>query len=372
MRSDVRSDATIVQVVLSLGLGGLESMAVDLAIDLKRAGLSSRVIALDHGGILETRLREAGVGYDILNGRRFGRPHFHFSLAAKLRQVDATVIHTHGFAPLLHTLPASRMGGISCVVHTEHSFEYLEPRASLRRALKWLSRTTRVFAVCGERMLPFYETSVGVSAKRLRVIPNGIDVDQYRPAANQAPIRAELGIPPNAFVVGSAGRLAPEKNYGMLLAAAARSRAGGVPIHVVLFGDGEERSRLERLASTLGIQDAVSFAGWKTDLYRALPALDVFVLTSVSEGLPLALLEAMACGLPIVSTAVGDIPVVIEDDRSGYLVPRGDTDGLTSRLTQLAQEPGRRRAFGAFGRQVVADRYSRSSMVSRYLIAYRG
>jgi glycosyltransferase involved in cell wall biosynthesis len=345
-------------------------MAVDLAIDVGRAGLSSRVVALDEGGLLEGRLGDAGIEYDVLNGRRFRHPGFHISLAAKLRAMHAAVIHTHGFAPLLHTLPASRMGGVSRVVHTEHSFEYLEPRASLRRALKWLSRTTRVFALCGERMLPFYQTIVGVSSKRLQVIPNGIDVDKYRPGASRTSIRAELGVPVDAFVVGSAGRLESEKNYGMLLTAAAHSRATGAPVHVVLFGDGAERPALERVAAELGIRESVSFAGWRTDLPRVLPALDVFALTSISEGLPLAILEAMACGLPVVSTAVGDIPVVVEDERAGYLVAIGDANALALRLSQLAREPERRRALGMCGRQTVADRYSRSSMMSRYLTAY--
>jgi glycosyltransferase involved in cell wall biosynthesis len=370
VHSGQNSDSTIVQIVLSLGLGGLESMAVDLAIDLNRCGLSARVIALDEGGLLETRLREAGVGYDVLNGRRFSEPNFHLSLAARLRRMRAGIIHTHGFAPLLHTLPASRLGGVWHVVHTEHSFEYLEPRASLRRALKWLSRTTRVFALCGERMLPFYQTRIGVSPQRLQVIPNGIDVDKYRPGVNRAAIRVELGVPVNAFVVGSAGRLAPEKNYGMLLAAVADSRASGVPVHVVLFGEGDDRRELERLTANLGIQASVSFVGWRTDLHRVLPALDVFALTSLSEGLPLAVLEAMACGLPIISTAVGDIPVVVEHERAGYLVPSGDVGALAARVSELARAPDRRRALGAHGRRVVADRYSRSSMMTRYLTAY--
>jgi glycosyltransferase involved in cell wall biosynthesis len=282
----------------------------------------------------------------------------------------AAVIHTHGFAPLLHTLPARFIGGVSRVVHTEHSFEYLEPRPSLRRALKWMSRTTGVFALCGERMLSYYKTSVGISTKRLQVIPNGIDADKYRPAENRASVRAELGIPADAFAVGSAGRLAPEKNYELLLTAASRVRHTGVPVHVVLFGEGEERAALEQLALQLGIRNNVSFAGWRTDLHRLLPALDVFALTSVSEGLPLALLEAMACALPIVSTAVGDIPVAVEHDHAGYLVPNGDADGVAARLSQLSHEPGRRRSLGTHGRQVVLDRYSRSSMLSRYLIAY--
>src|SRR6185437_14537224 len=263
MRSLTPVDQAVIQVILSLGRGGLEAMAVNLAIDLKQSGLRSGVIALDEGGLLESRLHEAGVEYHVLNGRQFRNPAFHLSLASKLRAMRAGVIHTHGFAPLLHTVPAVRLAGVSRVVHTEHSYEYLIPRPSLRYALKLLSRTTRVFALVGDRMRPYYESIVGVASHRLEIIPNGIDLDRYRPKTDQLDLRLQLGLPPHGFIVGSAGRLAAEKNYGLLLQAIARNRHAGIDMHVVLFGEGEERAALGELAECLGIQSAVTFAGWR-------------------------------------------------------------------------------------------------------------
>ncbi len=361
---------SVVQVVLSLGRGGLETMAVDLAIGLKTRGFRAAVVALDEGGVLEGPLADAGVEYVVLHGRRFRDPRFHTTLAAHFRRLEARVVHTHMFAPLLHSLPGVALGGVRRVVHTEHSFEYLEHRPSLRRALRWMSRTTGVFTLVGARMLPYYVDTVGISRRRLQVIANGIDPKRHKPTEDQARIRAELRLPANAFVVGSAGRLAPEKNYQMLLAGAAECRAKGQDMHVVLFGDGEERPALVALAAQLGIATSVSFMGWRTDLHRVMGALDVFVLTSASEGLPLALLEAMAMGLPIISTPVGDIPHVVEEGRTGHLVPVGDASGLAARLGGFLLDPSSRRRMGAFARQTVIDGHSHDAMVGRYIAAY--
>ena len=365
-----KSTSAITQIVLSLGRGGLETMAVDLAIGLAESGVRASVIALDEGGVLETRLRDANVEYVVLNGRRFKDPRFHLSLAAQLRRLKTGVVHSHMFAPLFHSLPAIALGGVRRIVHTEHSFEYLEQRASLRHALRWMSRATHAFTLVGKQMLPFYVDMVGVSEGRLRVIPNGIDTERYNPNGNQATVRAEFGIPIDAFVIGSAGRLAPEKNYALLLAAAAQCHDAGISTHVVLFGDGDERAALSSTAAQLGLEGSVSFLGWRSDMYRLLCALDVFVLTSESEGLPLALLEAMAAGLPIVSTPVGDIPLLVAEGKTGHLVARGNASGFASRLRQLAENSSARRCMGTAARAAVVDGYSQATMIRQYLDAY--
>jgi glycosyltransferase involved in cell wall biosynthesis len=274
------------------------------------------------------------------------------------------------FAPLAHSLAAQQLAGVKRLVHTEHSFEYLEPRADYRYTLRWMSRATTAFTLVGERMRSYYQEVVRVSPRRLQVIVNGVDPGKYRPTRDKTKVRAELGIPVDALVVGSAGRLAPEKNYGMLLEAAAQCRSQGTPIHVALFGDGSERDALLSCAARLGIDNHVSFLGWRTDLPRVLPALDVFALTSLSEGLPLVLLEAMALGLPIVSTPVGDIPHVIQELRTGFLVPVGDVTALAARLSGPLMRKASREEMGACARQAVIKDYSHDAMVSRYVTAY--
>jgi glycosyltransferase involved in cell wall biosynthesis len=360
----------VVQVVLSLGRGGLETMAADLAVGLRARGFRPAIIALDEGGVQESMLTDADIPYYVIGGRRIREWGFHRSLAALLRRLHAQVVHTHMFAPLIHMLPAITMARIPRVVHTEHSFEYLAAHASNRRIFRWVSRSAKVFSLVGERMLSFYADTVGVSRKRLCVIPNGVDVDRYQPQIDNRALRAELGIPASAFVVGTAGRLSPEKHFQDLLSAAARARALGGNPHIVLFGEGAERGALESQAAALGLGDTVSFLGWRTELPRLLGALDVFALCSEAEGLPLALLEAMATGLPAVCTPVGDIPIIVQNDATGFLFPVGEVDAFAQHLRRLETEPDLRRRLGMNGRRLVEEKYSRTTMIDRYVNAY--
>jgi glycosyltransferase involved in cell wall biosynthesis len=361
---------SIVQVVLSLGRGGLESLAVDLACALKQRGLRPVIVALDAGGPLEERLKDAGIDYAILGGRRLWDPGFHITFARLLRRLRATVVHTHMFAPLLHALPATRIARIKRLVHTEHSFEYLESRRDLQLALSIMSRLTDQFTVVGQRMQPFYLEAIGVAPEKFRVIVNGVDVAPRGGQAERAAIRAELRLPQHAVVVGTAGRLAPEKNIELLLRASAVVLASGVPIHVVVLGEGECRAELEQLAVKLGIGDAVSFLGWRNDVKRVLGALDVYALTSHSEGLPIAVLEGMAAELPVISTVVGDMPFLVRDGETGFLIAQHDPEVFADRLRYLATSSDIRVAMGQAARREVLRSYDRTLMIERYMEAY--
>jgi glycosyltransferase involved in cell wall biosynthesis len=345
-------------------------MATDLAIGLKARGLSPVLIALDEGGVQETMLANAGIPCHIMGGRRIKEWSFHRSLAAILRRLNASVVHTHMFAPLIHTLPAITLARVPRVVHTEHSFEYLEPHASNQRILKFVSRATKVFTLVGERMMRFYADTVGVPRQRLRVIPNGVDVEQYRPVTSRTALRAELGLPLDGFIVGSAGRLSHEKNFNDLMSAVGRCRALGGRPHLAIFGEGAERAALESQAASSGLKDAVTFLGWRTELPRLLGALDVFALCSNAEGLPLALLEAMAAGLPSVCTPVGDIPIIVENDLTGFLFPIGDVGALTDHVRRLELQPELRNRLGSRARKLMEEKYSRVTMIDRYMDAY--
>lgn len=375
LRSDTRAKAEVVVaiVVLSLGKGGLETMAVDLACGLKERGYSALLVALDQGGVLEDRLKAENIPYVILGGRRLFSPAFHFSFARLLRRVNAHVVHTHMFAPLLHSLPATRLARVKRVIHTEHSFEYLVPRRRYRVLLRVMSWFTDVFSVVGDRMRPFYLNSIGVAPKKLKVIVNGVSIAPVPSQSDRARTRAELNLSPEACAICAVGRLAPEKNLELLLRAVARMMSGSQTppnIHVLLLGEGERRTALETLARELGISALVTFLGWRTDVRRILDALDVFCMTSISEGLPLAMLEAMAGELAIVSTVVGDVPQLVADGSSGFLIAQNDEAALAARLRQLADDAALRRRLGRAGRQVLLSCYDRSRMIDGYIQAY--
>lgn len=367
---------TVVQVVLNLGHGGMESMAVALAGGLDRRQFRSVVVALDAGGEHEGVLRDAGVESHVLSGRRLWSPGFHWELAALLRRLKADVVHTHHFSPLLHTLPAMRLAGVTRRVHTEHSYQYLEPRRDYRRVLRVIGAMTHAFVVVARSMHAFYKEHVRVGEKRLQVIPNGVDTDLFTPSRKSVEQRRRaLGVPAQAYLVGTAGRFFPEKDYGTLLRGFAGIAVTNPDAHLAMIGDGPERGSLEALAASFGddIAMRIHFLGWRTDLPDLLPLLDTFVLSSRSEGLPLVALEALACGVPLVGTPVGDLPDVVSDGtmQAGFLFPIGDHGSLTQALAALADDTARAR-FAKAGRSRVLQRYSQAAMVNSYTRAYHG
>ena len=358
----------VAQVVLWLGRGGLESMAVHLAINLAKRGFPSSVIALDEGGEHEDMLRAAGVDYHIVGRKSFRTLRYHTDMRALLRRTGIDVLHTHNLSPLLRVLPGAKLAGVRRIVHTEHGPAYMDDRRDLRRMLRLASRFVGRFVLVGNRLRPYYTDRVGIPSDQMTVIPNGIDIERFVPDTPAAEARAALGLPAG-FLIGSAGRLTWEKNFTLLLQGVHSARQRGVGVHLALMGDGTQRSELEALASSLGIRDAVTFLGWRTDTDRILPLLDAYVVSSASEGLPLAVLEAMACAIPVLSTPVGEMPVLLGDGAAGELYAP-DPDALATLLVRTARNEMERRQRGQAARALAARQYSAAAMVDAYVGAY--
>jgi glycosyltransferase involved in cell wall biosynthesis len=353
---------------LEAGKGGLEVMSADLALALVQRGIRAVVLTLDAGGEQADRLAQGGVRVLDLGGRRLRDPRYHWRIAAALRSTGADVVHTHMFAPLLFATGARWLAGVGRLVHTEHSIEYLVERPAYRKRLRWLARGATCFVVLGERMRRFYVDEIGIAPERVRVIPNGVVVRELDEASRRH-ARRELDIG-DEFVVGAVGRLAPEKNLDLLLRAFARAMGADSATILVLVGDGVERQALETKAEELGIARRVRFTGWRQNVSSLLPAFDAYALTSISEGLPLALLEAMSAGVPVVSTSVGDIPDVIRNGVTGRLVPSGEEAAVAAALDEARNRPDLRREWARAARALVVQRYSLDAMVDAYMTAY--
>jgi glycosyltransferase involved in cell wall biosynthesis len=345
-------------------------MAVGLAAALVKQRVRSVLIALDEAGELEPQIRAAGIDHYVLGGRRLRDPRSHIRLARLFRRIRPDVVHSHNFAAMLHTAVARRLALVPRMVHTEHAFEYLAARHGHHRWIRRVGADCDAFVVVGDRLVPFFRDQVGVPASRLRVIRNGVELTTVQRPANLADCRRELGLPEHGFIVGSAGRLAPEKDLGTLIRAVARARQRRDDIQLVLVGEGVERPMLERLVAELGLSDHVRLLGWRNDIARIVSALDLFVLSSDNEGLPLAMLEAMALGVPVACTPVGEIPAVIEDGVSGQLFAVRDDRALATIILDFAANEQRRVAIGARGRSVVELGFAHGRMVAEYLDAY--
>jgi glycosyltransferase involved in cell wall biosynthesis len=271
------------------------------------------------------------------------------------------VIHGYLFGPNLLAALAGRLAGVPAVVIAKRNIDAFEtPRqiAVQRFAARLATHVTSVSEAVAETVV-----ALGVARERITVIPNGVDASRFDAPAERAP----NGTP----VIGSVGCLAARKDYGTLLDALATLAGRGVAFRADLVGDGPERDPLEQRARALGLADRVRFLGERGDVDRLLPTFDVFVLSSREEGIPNALLEAMAAGRPSVATAVGGTPEVMRDGETGWLVPPASPRALADALAQALDGSGEAERRGRAARACVLAEMDIAVMVRRHEAFYR-
>jgi glycosyltransferase involved in cell wall biosynthesis len=276
-------------------------------------------------------------------------------------------VHTHNPPPLIYGAPASFFARARCV-HTKHGANAMPER---RRFLaRGAARFCHAYVAVSESTATQARRDRDVEARKLTTIENGIDLGRFAPSEElRAAVRTELGLPPHAYVVGTVGRLVREKNQRALVTAMAPLLSSTV--RLIIVGDGPERAALQRAVADLGERAPfVQLLGGRGDVPRLYAAFDVFTLSSDSEGLPLVIVEAMASGLPVVSTAVGGIPAIVVENVTGALVPPCDPDTLSARLGQLAASPTLGLKWGTEGRRRALSRYSADRMVDDYFAVY--
>lgn len=362
-------NARIVHILSSFGMGGQERVAFDLAVSQRRAGCQVTVLSLapPPDGPLAAELRDAGIDAERVARPRPGvDPILIVRLARWLRSHRIELVHTHNRMALIYGAPAARLAR-AAVVHTKHGNN---PKGGTRLiAGNFAARFVAAFVAVSPETAAFARKRREVDERRLLVISNGIELGRFHPApAARDRVRGELGIPGDAWVFGTVGRIATEKNHALLVRAMAPLLGPGT--RLVIAGDGPLRSAVSELVTTLGAGAFVHLLGARRDVPDVLNALDAFVMSSDTEGLPLVVLEAMATGLPVLSTAVGGIPTVLDHGQTGFLVPAGDEAALRARAADLHRDPAASRACGALARSAAVTRFSAERMQREYLELY--
>ena len=275
-----------------------------------------------------------------------------------LRHTQASVLCCHGYkANLLGRLAARRTGVAVIAVARGWTGENLRVRlyeAMDRIGLRWMDQVVCVSAGQAAKV-----RQAGVPQEKTRVIHNAIRTERFaEPDPGYRGLLQQIFPLPRSRIIGAAGRLSPEKGFGVLIDAAATLARRDQTLGFVLFGEGPLRDRLARRIELYGLTSSFILAGFRADLDRFLPFLDLLVLPSFTEGLPNVVLEAMAAGVPVVATAVGGTPELIEDGVNGYLVPPGEPQALAARLHDLLTDEQRMQALGQAGRRTVLERFT--------------
>jgi glycosyltransferase involved in cell wall biosynthesis len=293
-------------------------------------------------------------------------------LVEVFRAIRPDVVHSHT-GVWLKASRAARLAAVPVVVHTEHGRPDPVPLAD-RLIDNQASRRTDTIVAVSEALAQLLQRQVIHDPARLRVIVNGVDTDRLRPATNRPALKLDLGIPEQAQVIGSVGRLEPIKNYQLALHAFARLEHDPNDAQspwLVLVGDGRERAALEQLARALGIAGRVKFLGWREDVSRLYGAFDVFTLVSKSEGTSVSLLEAMSSAICPIVTDVGGNRAVLGPELESLLVPAGDAQALAAAWSEQLKSHTIRDNWGQLARLRVEQTFSVTRMVEDYAALYR-
>lgn len=357
----------LLHVSPSLGLGGREARMATL-IDRLGDEFRHTLVALDGNLEMMSLVKHPErVTVRPLIARRY----LPFTpIARLLRDIQPDVLATYNWGTVevaAYAAASSR----TAIIHTEDGFDHDEATRLKRRRVLFRRLVLRHVArtvVISHNLLEIARREFRVPAERLTYIPNAVDVDRFAPGRSDG-MKASLGIPGGRFVIGTVARLRPEKNLPLLLAAMRHLPA--VDAHLVIVGDGGERETLEALAVEYGVEGRVTFAGSFADTAPWYRLFDLYALTSTTEQAPLSILEAMATGLPVAATRVGDVPMMLPPASHEGLIPSLEPQAVAATIERFAASESLRHTVGAMNRSHVVERFSLDAMIRKYAELYR-
>jgi glycosyltransferase involved in cell wall biosynthesis len=361
------SRPVVCQLVHGFPIGGTEVL-VDRLIRRLADRFDFLIACLDDIGELGEKLVADGFELHQL-GRR---PGFDWGcvrrLARLLDERGASVLHAHQYTPYAYGAATRLFGRRPSILFTEHGRFYPDVASRKRRWFNrfMMSRRDRLVAV-GGAVRQALIANEGMPAQRIEIVYNGVSPSPAAlSAAERAATRDQLGAAADEFLILQVARLDPIKDHGTALRAFALAAESVSRLRLVLVGDGPERGAIEQAIAAHRLGDRVTMLGQRRDVPTLLAAADAFLLTSVSEGIPVTIIEAMRAGLPVASTNVGGVPEVIEHGDTGWLAPAGDAEQLAAGLVRLATDASLRIQFAERGARRVAERFSESQMMGSY------
>jgi len=343
----------VVHVTQYLDMGGQEKLLVEFARHADRSRFDLHFVCLSNKGPLANEIEKLGWPVTAFNSPSGFTPGLIPRLALFFRRQSANVVHTHESRPLVYAAPAARLACVKRVIHTRHG----RSSDSTPRQIYLTNLAARCvdFYVSVSEDCTRLTLAEGLKWTRLETIRNGIDIERF----------SFVGPTPGGPAVIVA-RLNPEKDIATLLQATALVAREDPNYRLKIIGDGPQRGDLEKLKDELGLRNVVAFLGMRDDIPTLMGTASVVVLSSVSEGISLTLLEAMARGLPVVATKVGGTPEIVSHGLTGLLVPPSAPRMMADALLELRRDPLRSRQMGVAGRKRVEEFFDIRRMVARY------
>ena len=362
--------AHVLQLIDGLNVGGAEVLLRDLASGLLRRGYQVSV-GYSTPGPLVQELENLDISLTRLPRLARVDPFLLARIIRLMRRERPQIVHTHLFKSDFHGRLAAKITGVPIVVSTLHNNDAWAQKKLLGSLYGATARyADRLIAVSAE-VRDFQIRHTGVPAEKIVTIDNGVDLSRFAGQEEKGKkLRQNLGIAPSAPLFGIIGRLKPQKDHVTFLKAAAVLLQEQPNARFLIIGDGPLRAELEKMTKAMDLSSAAIFTGLRSDIPALLAAIDVLVLSSQWEGLPVTLLEGMAASRPVVATAVGGVPSVVLPDISAFLVPPEAPQELAQACLKLAKNPELRQRMGQAGYQRVAKKYSLDTMIDKTTAIY--
>ena len=358
----------VLQLITRLPVGGAERLIADTVRKLDRSRYEPVVCCIQARGEMATEIERAGVPVICLERMKSKR--FDWGavgvLERLLRSERIGLVHSHLYHANLYGRLACRRAGVPAVVSVHNT--YTSPKLHRRLINRFLARSTKRVIAVSEDIKRDLMRHDGIPAGRIVVISNGVDFARLSTSTTRAQARLRLGIGEATLAVGCVARLEEQKGHRFLLEAMSLLR--DLPMRLFVVGDGRLRSELEQRAASLGVGNSTTFLGMRSDVPDILPALDIYAMPSLWEGLSIALLEAMAAGLAVVATDVGGVGQVFGEVECGVRVSPGNAGELAQAMRALAVAPARRAALGAQARRRAVDRFSLDATLAALTTVY--
>ncbi len=361
------------RILPSLEMGGVERTLISLLPRLQEEGIEVKVCCLYRRGVLAEEMEKVGIPVITLGMRARMDVDLKYllgilRLAYLLKKERVDIVHTHLYRANTPGRMAAILAKVPVIIANEHNIDSWKTPSQMRMD-RFLSQfTDKIIAVSNE-VKEFYVNEVGIPENKLEVIYNGVDLKRFEKDFDKKKKKKELGLPLSLPLVGTIGRLQPQKDHKTFLKASSLILKKFPKVHFLIVGGGSLRRELEDFTKNLEIEKNVHFLGERKDIEEILPLMDIFVLTSKREGFPITVLEAMACGVPVVATSVGGTPEIIEDGKTGFLIPPENPHLLSEAIINLLKNEELGKEMGKYGKERV-KLFSIEKMVKRTEFLY--
>ena len=353
----------VLHVIDSLALGGAQVVLENLLTHVDRSRFAPETVCLHGRGVFWDRIKATGSPVHSLSFHYYFPSYIPGLLGIMLaRRYD--VVHCHLLASNLIAKPIASFAGAPVRINHDHCNDKLgDPRRWTPAADTWANRFSTHVCAVSESTRQYLIQHEGVPEERTTTIHNGVDLAKFHPRPEQrAEARARWNLPADAFVMGGIGRLSYQKNFALFLETAAKVLAKHPAARFVIAGTGEDEAALRAQASRLGLDSRLQFLGFVGDMTALYPALDLLLLTSRYEGLPITILEAMAVGIPIVASRLDGMLEILRDGEDAALVPPGERDAFVARVCELIEHPALARRYADAALTKARAHYSAEAM----------